>query len=480
MKRIIKKIFLILSFAMPFLFIQDVYAISARVKLTTDNTNVALDSTFTVTVTVSEDGGNLGSFEYSISHDKNYLSLVSGEEYQADVGDGQTKEKKYTLKYKTINNGSTSIKVTSSRILDFTSEKELSVTNGSLDIIIGTQSKTNSKENNKNLSSDNALKSLSIEGFDLKPKFDKDTLEYNVNLSSDTNSIKIIAEKNDDKATVSGDGTIEVKEGNNTINVTVTAENGATRTYKINAYVEEKAPITVKISGKKYTVMKKLTGIDAPSGFKLNTIKIKDEEIESFYNEKLNYTIVGLKDSIGNITLFLYDEDLEKYTKYSPITSDGMYIMVLKAPKGKIPHKYYKSTFKYNDETVEGYALSQKSDFRLVYGINVETGEKGFYLYDMKQNTIQRFYNDQVNIYVRLISKIKLAFIILGSFILLLTIIIIILLSKNVKFKKMYLKKRLNSIDNPIRTDEVKYQDLEGTKALDIQKKKKEKTFLDE
>ena len=98
----------------------------------------------------------------------------------------------------------------------------------------------------------------------------------------------------------------------------------------------------------------------------------------------------------------------------------------------------------------------------------------------MKQNTIQRFYNDQVNIYVKLISKIKLAFIILGGFILLLTIIIIILLSKNVKFKKMYLKKRLNSIDNPIRTDEVKYQDLEGTKALDIQKKKKEKTFLDE
>ena len=461
----LKKLILLSAFILPLLFINNVYAASARVKLTTPTSNVGLGNTFTVTVTVSEDGGNLGSFEYSLSHDKNYLSLVSGEEYQADVGDGQTSSKTYTLKYKAIENGSTSIKVTSSRILDFTSEKEVSVTNGNLDITIGNAS-NNSNNSNKNLSSDNSLKSLSIEGFEISPKFNKDTLEYKVSLSSDTKKIKVNADKNDSKSTISGIGEVEVKEGNNIINVVVTAENGSSRTYKINAYVEEQSPIIVKINGKKYTVIKKLINIDVPNGFKEKTIKIKDNEVDAFYNEKLKYTIVGLKDEIGNILLYKYNAKTNSYTKYSPITGGSLNIIVLDSERKNIPYRYRKCKFKYNDETIEGYCLNEKSDFRVIYGINVETGEKDFYLCDLKDNTVQRFYNEQVNTYISLIKKIKIAFIILGSFILLQVLIIFALLSKNKKFKKRYIEKRLNPIDNPIKKDEVKYQDLEGTQTI--------------
>ena len=478
-----KKVLLYLTAViLPLLFINNVYAQSAGIKLETSSSNVSLGNTFTVTVTVYEDGGNLGSFEYSISHDKDYLSLISGEEYQADVGDGSTNTKTYTLKYKAIENGTTSIKVTSSRILDFTSEKEVSTSNGNLDITIGSTS-NKSDNSSKNLSSDNSLKSLTIEGFDINPEFNKDTLEYKVSLSSDTTKIKINAEKNDDKATISGVGEVDVKEGNNVISITVTAENGSTRTYKINAYVLEKEPITVKIKGKKYTIIKKLINIDVPDGFKEKTIKIKDNEIDSFYNEKLDFTIVGLKDDIGNILLYKYEEKTNSYSKYSPIVGSGLNIIVFDSERKNIPYKYHKSKFEYNGDMITGYALSEKSDFRVVYGINVETGEKGFYLYDLRDNTIQRFYNDQVNIYIELIGKIKLAFIVLGSFILFLTIVIIVLLSRNVKFKKKYLQRRLNPIDNQIRQKKIMYQDLEGTKALNLKekkKKKKEKTFLDD
>ena len=171
------------------------------------------------------------------------------------------------------------------------------------------------------------------------------------------------------------------------------------------------------------------------------------------------------------------------------ITSSSLSVVLAKLEdEEEIPHRYFKSKFMYDNEEVNGYALSELSDFRVVYGINVETGEKRFYLYDMKENTIQRFYNDQVNVYVDLIKKCKLAFVILGSFVILLTIIIIVLLSKNVKFKTNYLNNRLNPIDNP-RYKEIKYQDLEGTRVMkkidpkkDNKKKKnkKEKTFLDE
>ena len=220
MNNYLKRILIILILIIPFFCIKNVYAASSTIKLTTSNSNVSLNSIFTVNVTVSEEGGKLGSFEYSITHDSKYLLLISGEEYQKDVGEGDGKSKTYTLKYKAISNGQTIIKVNDSRVVDWDTEKDISVNNGSLTINIGSTTNTNTTESK---SSDNSLKSLFVEGFNISPKFNKDTLEYNVNLSSDTLKIKIIAEKNDDTASITGDGEVDVKEGNNTIIVVVTA-----------------------------------------------------------------------------------------------------------------------------------------------------------------------------------------------------------------------------------------------------------------
>ena len=350
-------------------------------------------------------------------------------------------------------------------------------------------------DDSKNNATDTTLKSLSIEGAELNPKFNKDTLEYNVELKNGTTKIKVDAVANEESAIVSGTGEIEVKEGPNKINIVVALPNGTSKTYVINVNVQEKDPINVTINNVKYTVSKKLTDVTLPEGFELKTIKIKNVEVESFYNKKLNYYLVNLKDPSGKSALYIYDIENDKYTKYLPIKSEQISLIVLKAPESTIPYKYYKSTFKFNDIEIEGYAFREKSSFRLIYGMDVATGKKGYYLYDMDQKTIQRFYNDQVNSYISLMDKIKIAFIVLGGFVLLLTIIIIILLSKNVKFKKKYLDMKfgnpIDSIDSP-----VVYQDLEGTTIIDTEeveeeldkkskkkkkeKKKKEKTFIDE
>ena len=488
MKNIFKKVLITFILLIPFLGIKNVYAATARVKLTTNNTNVSLGSTFTVNVIVSEDGGKLGSWEYSIQHDSNYLSLVSGEEYQkAEVGDGSMTSKAYTLKYKAINNGSTTIKVTHADVRDWDTESKLDVQNGSLAINIGDISANNQSSSK---SSDNSLKSLNISGVDLRPEFNKDTLEYNVTLSNDTNTIRIEAEANDSKSTVSGTGEVEVKEGQNTINIVVKAENSSTRTYIINAYVEEAEPVKVKIDEDNYVILKKLINIETPTGFEKTTIKINDVDIEAFYNKTIDYTLVALKDNIGNISFYIFDKENNTYTKYSPIVSNAINVIVLNPSGVEIPHRYKKSKFEYNNQEVTGYALTKNSKYRLIYGINTENGEKSFYLYDMEEHTLQRFYNDQVNVYEDLVNKCKLAFVILGGFIIFLTIVIIVLLSKNVKFKTTYIRNRLNPIDNPT-FSKVKYQDLEGTrvmkkideKNLKKQKKKskrKEKTFLNE
>lgn len=84
-------------------------------------------------------------------------------------------------------------------------------------------------------SNEKNLKSLTIEGdYKLTPEFDKDVTEYSLSVGSDVESIKIDAKAVDSNAKVEITGNDKLLEGENTIEIKVTAEDGTVRTYKIN------------------------------------------------------------------------------------------------------------------------------------------------------------------------------------------------------------------------------------------------------
>lgn len=97
-------------------------------------------------------------------------------------------------------------------------------------------------------SSNNYLKNLSIEGIEINPEFDKQTINYTVENETSKNIIEITAEAESDKATVSGKGSVTLVSGKNTLNIDVTAENGAVRTYSIIINKKEKID-AVKLTG---------------------------------------------------------------------------------------------------------------------------------------------------------------------------------------------------------------------------------------
>lgn len=489
--------YLVVLFSLLFIPIFNVNASSASISCSSAGT-VTVGNKITVTFTGNYSGDNkdmliwrAGSIEWTSSN-------LNADFTPSAIAEDSNLSKSYT--FTATNVGTATVRLVN---VDVADADQLigpaGVSNSCTINVVAPASSSNSNVSSSNSSStssnddvvgknsDNSLKSLSIEGSDLIPKFDKDTLEYNVELSNDTSKIKINAEVNDDKSSVSGIGEREVKEGQNKIEIVVTAENGATRTYIINAYVKEKDPVMVKISSKNYTVLRKLDGIKMPKNFELSKIKIDKDEVQSYYNKKLNFNLVALKNEVGDIDLYIYEND--SYTIYSPISSNDLDLIVIKLGKDtKLPSNYQKIKFKYNDIEVEGYAIDKDSDFKLIYAVNVEDGKKGFYMYDIKQKTLQRYYNDQID-NDEIVEKCKLAFLILGGFIIFLTIVIIVLLSKNVKFKTKYLNSRLNPIDNPrYNSRDIQYQDLEGTRMMnkvdiDInkkQKKKSKKTFLDE
>lgn len=113
---------------------------------------------------------------------------------------------------------------------------------------------TSSGDNN------NYLKSLSVSGTSISPKFDKFTSSYTAKVNAEVSSVTVNANPLGKSAKVSGNGKVSLKTGENTVKVTCTAASGVKRTYTIKI-TRKAASQTLQqgdVNGDKY-----LTVVDA-------------------------------------------------------------------------------------------------------------------------------------------------------------------------------------------------------------------------
>lgn len=127
-------------------------------------------------------------------------------------------------------------------------------------LLTSTKPEEETKSNNAN------LKSLVVENYDIIPNFSSDVTEYTLDVTSEVTELSIKAEPEDSKATVTIKGEKELKEGENTVIISVDAEDGTTKLYEI------------KVTKKEETV------------FGLTSLKIKDANIE-FKPDVYSYSI---------------------------------------------------------------------------------------------------------------------------------------------------------------------------------------------
>ncbi|MBQ9071779.1 MAG: cadherin-like beta sandwich domain-containing protein [Bacilli bacterium] len=290
-----------------------------------------------------------------------------------------------TMYFTAKSTGTATITITAADVSDAEGNEYTSSRSTTINVVKKTS--TPSINVNPVYSKNNYLKGLSIDGYTLTPEFNKETLEYTVELEPGTELVNIIASLEDTSASLKGTGEVNVSEGINTLEVVVTAENGNERTYKITASVEEKDPIEVNLNNKNYRVVKKKELIELKEGYKETTVKINDFEIPAIYNEVTKVTLVGLKDEEGNVKLFSYDTKTGIYSEYKEFNFDLMNLYIHDTKD----NKYKKATIKINDVEVTAYKLEGIDDYYLVYGTNTSTGYEGYYLYDTKENSIQRY-----------------------------------------------------------------------------------------
>ncbi len=96
---------------------------------------------------------------------------------------------------------------------------------------------TNKKEETKK-SNNNYLSSITLSNGTIN--FDKDTLTYDVVVGYETTTIEVEAKVEDNKATITGNGTHNLNVGSNVIKLTIKAEDESERTYILNINREEK------------------------------------------------------------------------------------------------------------------------------------------------------------------------------------------------------------------------------------------------
>ena len=86
---------------------------------------------------------------------------------------------------------------------------------------------------NNNKSSNNYLKTLQVSEEGLTPNFGKDITNYSLSVGKNVKDINVTAIPEDENAIVNITGNKDLKDGDNNIVITVTAENGSKRTYTI-------------------------------------------------------------------------------------------------------------------------------------------------------------------------------------------------------------------------------------------------------
>lgn len=251
-------------------------------------------------------------------------------------------------------------------------------------------------------SPDNTLKSIVLSNGSLSPAFSPKTKNYTATVDNSVTSLSISATPTNQTAkvtSVSGNDNLQV--GENTITITVKAENGVTATYTIvvtrrdatdpeNSEAQEEKK-SYEINGINWGISTEITEEEVLQDFTLSSILIDNLEYPclSFNNGSLDLIKMVSEDGL-NTGFFVYDKDQGAIYPFAKISGEEHYVIILMPDAAEVPSDYAEVTL-----AIEGKAdvtAYQKADdeLYLVYCIN-DRGEKGWYQYDPVEETYIRY-----------------------------------------------------------------------------------------
>lgn len=382
-----------------------IYAASASVAFSSTSSEYKVGDTFIVNLTAESSAG-ISGFQTYVAYDPTVLELVdtgnhvAGSEgliYISDLS-GEEQVREYHMKFKALAQGDTEVYVSDNIYMyEAVSKEQMSVSKNKLKLRIMEAQNVKEQENCN-------LAELKISEGQLVPSFDPKVTQYQADVPSDCDMLYVDAKAKLKACSVEVEGNENLKEGENTVQVTVTGKDGNKKQY------------TIRIN--KQTKQEEI-------------LKEEEAEVEEEQEEKDEETIFGkqeciLKKQQGNLHL---------------VTSMDLEIVPV-PDKETIPEGYVESSIKMQGLTFTVYVPDTmgNSDFVLIYG-KVGDKEARFYKFDRVGETLQRYVDgERLSTNTLVTSKqTEIPKMIWGVFVIMLCVIFA-LASKIVKMRKQQIE----------------------------------------
>ena len=348
----------------------------------------------------------IGMVDFTLVYDASLLTYTDDSGANGAVRiieDGiSSKSETFTYKFKAKKAGTATLKATSVEILRLDPSKgdefdKTEVVNGKVTINPPYEASTNAY-----------LKKLAIGEGTISPSFSKDKYEYSAEVSGKHSSVTVTATAEDKKAKVSVSGNRNLKEGDNTVKIVVTAEDGkTTKTYTIkvkrgavptNTPTPTPSPsasptpgLTVPIGGEVRTLSDEITQ-NLPDGFSAETEDFDGFHVAVASDEDGTMKLVQMDDG----KLYVMDDSAGEKTYYPlrTIESDARRYICIEKPAGEVvPDGFTEESAELFGGQTTVYRMDADGTLCLVYLRN-PSGGNGWYLYDTEDGTVQRFHEN--------------------------------------------------------------------------------------
>ena len=379
---------------------------------------VTVGNNVTVTVRVT---GQVYIGTVKVTYDPEYLQFISGDlgyGYQSGSLIVMDKENptpgnmSFSMTFKALKVGKTTIKNFENSMADINSEI-LTTTPGYSNVTINAQ---------PTASSNNNLGSLSISPGTLSPGFSAGTTSYRASVSNSTTSVAVSATAADGKARVAVWGNTGLDVGNNTVTVQVTAENGSKKTYTITvnraagstggntggsapapddtpspsptATPEPQVTVTLPDDTQLPVSNQLPEGVSVPAGFEPSQLEVDGLSIPTAVHKEGNLTAVYLAgDEEHPAGFYFYNEKTREVQPMTQVAMSSGKLVLVDLPQDlELPQGYASTLMELGGQqhTLLIPDGVEEPNHYIVCALD-EEGVMGLYLYDVEQESFQRY-----------------------------------------------------------------------------------------
>ena len=400
MKRMVKvlTIFLSIVVLLTSVFSIGVFAKgSTSVAFSSNSLNVGDKLTVTVKFSAPE---TMYAVEGVLNYDSSVLKFVEGEDSNSAsagsviiAGSANGKSKSVKVTFSAIAAGSSVISLSSPK---YVSENEVTME--------GCGATVSVKDKNAAQSSNANLKSLWISAGTLSPAFSPNTTSYTIKIPYDKTVLTVSANPEDSSATVTVEGSKNMKVGQNKRVIKVTAGNGTVKEYTLNisrldengkevagqdSTTETPEELKVVVEGNPMIIADNFPTENLPTGFEVAAYTYKEKEVSSITDGTM--TLLYLTDEAGENGSFYEITADGEFVKFLYIQNTVNGYIVLTPEADKIPTGYtpFDITIGSTDLTAYRNEAESLTDFVLIYAKGAED-YIGWYRYDTIEKTLQR------------------------------------------------------------------------------------------